>query len=81
MGGSRESGGARREEGGGKEAGGGGGERGWRRDEEGRGRSTVTSIVEVVIVVRIFVSAGRQSWKRYSIIWQTASRGTSQHGL
>ena len=80
MGGSRESGGARREEGGGKEAGGGGGERGWRRDEEGRGRSSVASIVEVVIGVRIF-STGRQSWKRYSIIWKTASRGTSQHGL
>ena len=76
----RESGVWRSKEGGGKEAGGGGGERGLRRDEEGRGRSSVASIVEVVIGVRIF-STGRQSWKRYSIIWKTASRGTSQHGL
>ena len=50
----RESGVWRSEEGGGKEAGGGGGERGWRRDEEGRGRSSVASIVEVVIVVHLF---------------------------
>ena len=49
----RESGVRRSKEGGGKEAGGGGGERGWRRDEEGRGRSSVASIVEVVIEVHL----------------------------